>query len=134
MNEEMSKETWTKELEEIDYMLQALPNLTSEHVRYYITLAISKLPKGLQREIAKKVLFISVSGDDFAIYIPLNQLAELKKSGVIVLGEQNMKDREVSTILHEIAHYTLKHKMWVEMDEYTKQETDADKLVNNWLS
>ncbi len=76
-----------------------------------------------------------------ALCLPLNTIQLEDKKAIIFLSDElsKLSRKEIkATILHEVAHYVLKHKCLFDFEgnevnkECLRQEKEADRLVKKW--
>lgn len=134
----MKNKTKKYNSEEVDYLFGGM-NEVNENQRYFIAEALSKLDKEIVDKLAEEVLFVA-SYEDRCFFLPLNaKHLEIKKGIFFSEGLFNEKDDFIiKIILHEVAHFILKHKCLFDFEEgkeaeKDKQEEEADELVKKWL-
>lgn len=113
--------------------------LGEDELRELVSIALSRVPKAVADRVFKGCIFVMAKFEWGAgTYIP-KQL--LRGKCVIALSEKLMdEDREsaVRTILHEVAHFYLKHMPsglvpGSSEDCECRQEEEADLAVDEWL-
>ena len=126
-----------KRIEEIHYLFEAgicQSGLISKEFYDIILKAIAELPDTLVEWVVEKVLFWSSNNSlDFAHTVLLRELEGYE--GIVFLFDTLLKESEKFqkfTILHEIAHVKLKHKLNQEMVIADKQEDEANELAKKW--
>jgi hypothetical protein len=107
----------------------------------YLASALSKLPKHIVDKVLKKCIFITFSGWTKGCCVP----PSLNNKTLIYISWYHLKrakpDTIEHTILHEIAHWFLKHNSSLLLSshlnftfsEINKQEKEADYQVKKWL-
>ena len=127
-----------KRIEEIHYLFEARvcqSGMVSKEFYDTILKAIADLPNDLAEWVTEKVLFWSSQNQlDFAHAVLLSELEGYE--GIVFLYDTLLKQSEKfqkNTILHEIAHVRLKHKLNQETPIAEKQENEANELVEKWL-
>lgn len=130
-----NKYTW----QQVDYAFAGMDEISDDQ-RMPLAKALSVLDKDLVDKIADEIIFISSNPDTFAFCLPLDANHLRNKKGLIFLSESVFRLNEGKfrrTILHEVAHYILKHKCIFDFeigdDKMDLQEEAADKLVEKWL-
>jgi hypothetical protein len=108
------------------------------------------LPKDIVDRIYTEIYFVLLSADPKkgspACYVPLKELIEEKKQGIIVLTpfifasfkhesgkviEPDSTDRP--RILHEVAHHILGHDEYNDKKDHNEKEKDAEEQVDKWI-
>ena len=113
-------------IEEIHYNLDIARDCLSEKFVSLVCKALTYLDKKIVDKVSDKVLFISsdIAG---ASYIPLKSEYTKDRKAIIFLSEFILKNEEkeiLKDILHEVAHFYLKHKINLNLaeEEINKQE------------
>lgn len=126
-------------VEQIIYAFAGLNEISDEEERI-IADALTILDKELVDRIVQDVYFISASLIK-ALCLPLSTSQLKGKKAIIFLsdGLSKLTRKEIKQdILHEIAHYALRHKCLFDFEldkmnrEYLEQEKEADRLVKKW--
>lgn len=109
----------------------------------YIATALNKIPINIANKVIKKCFFATLENRASAQYFSANII---KKRAIIIIDNRFLKRATPEaiefTILHEIAHWFLKHSHIFpkEISEkeirkiHKKSEDDASNLVDEWLT
>lgn len=135
--------SWEKEHctpEWCDYLFGGA-NSVSEEFRIILAQSLSRLPKEIVDWTVANVNFISSSEEFYALAFPKKQLRSIPFKGFVFLSEdlkKASKEKQITTIAHEIAHMRLNHKsfLWsnITEEENEKQEIEADEQAKRWLN
>lgn len=121
--------------DEANYNLTA--GLTDDMLGPYLAIALSKIPIKIADKVMTECFFAALRSGIYGQYFH-----DIKKKSLIIIDYRYLNrakpERIEFTILHEIAHWFLKHgvvhgsgsefrKIW------KKQEKDADNQAKNWL-
>jgi len=126
--------------EEIYYNDAGVVTLGCETLRFILAETLARIPSNIVDDVYDNCLFymFEFKGGGYTtdgVFIP-NEV--IKDKHIIMyhteLPEFSEKAR-INLVLHEIAHYVLKHKTQLRHDnvDREKQEQEADDLVNKWL-
>ena len=125
-------------IEEIHYNLDIAKDSLSEKFVSLVCKALTYLDKKIADKVSDKILFISsdIAG---ASYIPLKSECTKDRKAIIFLSEFILKNEEkeiLKDILHEVAHFYLKHKINLNLakEEINKQEQEAETLAIKWTN
>jgi len=114
--------------EEIHYKMDWLTTLDDDELRCMLAKALSKVPTAVVDKLIDECLVLMINDVD-GRYIPKNFL---RKYHLILLSEQILnydEDKRDRAILHEVAHFYLKHKMGL-VDTLTPKEAKAKALID----
>jgi Zn-dependent protease with chaperone function len=127
--------------EQIIYAFAGLNEISNEE-----EMTIADAPTILDRKLVDRIVhdvyFVSSSLIK-ALCLPLSTSQLKGKRAIIFISDEllNQQNKEIKlNILHEIAHYVLKHKCLFDFEgdgmdkKYMQQEKEADKLVKKWLA
>ena len=111
--------------------------LDNQQLRYVVAKSLSKLPIEIIDKVTENCLFIMPKIEELGIYLPNDFI---KDKQIFAFPEKLLEKEEHEiehTILHEVAHYYLKHKNALihnlSAEEYDRQEEEANKQVDKWL-
>ena len=125
------------------YRMQDIPfTMGNDRLRRLIAEVFMKIPTDVVDQIIDDCLYLTVDPEEGAAFFPDRVL----KNKCICIFPYTLFDAseksKVFTILHETAHCYLKHKSPLEFvnrtdrdsywDQYSKQEKEADDLVDKW--
>ena len=118
-------------------ILRWLLTLGEDKLRYVVARALFKIPADVVELVVEGCLFFMPTIEGKSTYLPLSVIRGKPIIGVpeSLLDEpEEVVDR---TIIHEVAHFVLKHKDpavdGLTTEEYEEQERRADSLVDQWL-
>jgi len=118
--------------EEIFSMLDVDTCFDDEELRHKVASALSKIPKKIVDKVINECKFLRPFVGGMFINKEL-----ISGKNLIVISDsffQNSNSEEIEkALLHEIAHFVLKHKISAVKEEYERQEEEAEKLVEKWL-
>ena len=126
--------------QQVDYAFADMNEIGDDR-RMPLAKALSILERDLIDKLAEEVRFICCHSGIFGFQLRLKSEYLKGKKAVIFLSEEVFKGEEEEirhTILHETAHYVLKHKCLFdfsigEEDKLEAQEVEADALMRKWL-
>lgn len=124
--------------EQIEYDFADMNEISVDQI-FPLTKALSILEKDLVDKIVAEVYFICCHSGILGFHLWLKSEYLKGKKAIIFLSEEAFKGEEKDIrdrILHEVAHYVLKHKSVFDLDEVKMmdvQEVKADALVKKWL-
>lgn len=126
--------------QQVDYAFADMNEIGDEQ-RMLLATALSILEKDLIDRIADEACFICCHSGILGFQLWLKSKYLKGKKVIIFLSEEVFKGEEkeiLHTILHEVAHYVLKHKCIFdfpigEEDKMKFQEVEAEVLVEKWL-
>jgi hypothetical protein len=102
--------------------------------RVLVTKALSMLPVDIVDDVMSECLFIMPRIDfESGYYIPKEQI---DNRFVLVFPEELLKKDEdfiIRKILHEIAHWYLKHNEIVSYERNLEKEKETDNQVDQWV-
>ena len=111
----------------------------NDDLRSLVAVALSKVPSEIVDDVYEKCIFHSLSeeakGEILSPKIISNSYF-INIHSKVLYGNQK---EAVEVLLHEVAHYHLGHRHFLEEfssnpEEYDIQEKEADELVKRWLS
>ena len=113
--------------------------LGNDDLRGLIAVALSQIPSDVVDDVYKQCIFHSLSeeakGEILSPKIIYNSYF-INIHSKVLYGNQ---EKAIEVLLHEVAHYHLGHRHFLEEfssnpEEYDIQEKEADELVKRWLS
>lgn len=119
--------------DEIHYMDSGSFTLGCDQLRNVISWVFTTLPDDVVESVMDGCHMLIVTSEEQGVYFPQTVLGE---RGLIAFPETLLnQERETMrhTILHEVAHYVLRHKTFLNPVDYDSQEREADALVTQWL-
>jgi hypothetical protein len=124
-------------------MQGAFFTMSDDRLRHVIAEVFTRIPADVVDQVIDDCLYLIQDPEEGGTYFP-NTI--LKNKHICMFAYplfDEPKKGKVFTILHETAHYYLKHKSPFEFDnptdpnscgkQYNKQEKEADDLVDKWL-
>jgi hypothetical protein len=128
--------------EEIHYEIAGMVT-HNDDLRNLLAVILTQVPSEIVDNIFENCLFLMPDPEEKGSFIPNRIIGERH---IILfpysLLEESLKE-QTKTVLHEIAHYVLKHESPLEWDplepectdnKYDKQEKEACSLVEYWLN
>jgi hypothetical protein len=123
---------------EINYMDNGTLTLGNNNFRYYLSFALSMVPLKIVDDIIENCLLLIIERRAKGVYFPKGYLED---KCLIAFSDSYMenagKSECLETILHEVAHYYLRHRdpYEFELDEgiHDQQEQEANEQVKRWL-
>ncbi len=108
----------------------------NDELRHFVAETFSVLPREIVEKVLDNCIFIMPLEGEKGCYFPQK---DIKDKSIICLSEAHfLNNREDcrSTLLHEVAHFILDHKMgWdISRGEYYEEEGEADAKVMTWQS
>ena len=130
---------YTPEL--VHYQLGAISTLGNEELLQALAKPISLLPYEIASRVIDKVIFIGPKPGQEGGYIPPKVVKEILRGKAVIHFSESIfdcsKEKRMKVILHEIAHFHLKHKsgLWFDLtiEDYEQQEKEAWEQVDKWL-
>ena len=113
--------------------------LGNDDLRSLIAVALSQIPSDIVDDVYKNCKFHSLSEDAKGEILSPKIISNyyfINIHSKVLYGNQ---EEAVEVLLHEVAHYHLGHRHFLEEfslnpEEYDIQEKEADELVKRWLS
>ena len=125
---------------EVDYFVSkpgALTVLGDQGLQEVLTDNIYIIPKDVLDDVLSNCIFLMLSENMKAGFIPKNLIEGKNICAFYEILYSQDRDKQVHMILHEIAHYVLRHTNEGLSDEdfYNhKQEKEANVLVDKWIA
>jgi hypothetical protein len=115
------------------YLDGGMTTLDNDQLRYPVSQALSQVPAEVAEQVMGGCLCIMPTAEQKGLYVPEENI---RGKSIIALPETllAMNESEINwTILHEVAHFVLNHKMLQPLEVSDRQEREANDLVRKWL-
>lgn len=128
--------------EKLHYSQNIQFTMGNDDLSNLLSIILTRVPRKIVDKVLNNCLYLMPRTKEKGCYFP-NRV--LKGKHIILFPDSLLKQSskgQIHTILHETAHYILKHKSPLEfpytpdntdLEEYNRQEQEADNLVKKWL-